>query len=322
MNSVRRSGVYKRLLSWKGLISYFITILIFFLLLTQIEISLLLQIFSRVNFLYIILAASASLLAQFGVAHVKWNWVIRGMGNFIPYYKILPIWIGSYSFKGLLPFKFGEVLRIYYLKKRHHLPWQKGLFPTVFNMFSDIIVLCLFSLVGLLSLPDVKFKTNTIFVYLLILLLVLTGIFWHKKDSLPVGLEKLNFRFSFSKFIEAWRNFTLGKRMVLYLYSAIFVLLEMGVYYFIFKSLKININPRIILAFFPVIILISLLPVTILGMGTRELALMTFFSAYATKEALFSAGIIVSFIGYLMPAILGLFFANYFLEELSYEIKK
>jgi hypothetical protein len=70
-----------------------------------------------------------------------------------------------------------------------------------------------------------------------------------------------------------------------------------------------------ILIFMPIIILIANIPITILGLGIREAAILFFFAEYGLKQQLLSLGILCSFIEYIFPAIIGASLTGYLLTE-------
>ena len=64
------------------------------------------------------------------------------------------------------------------------------------------------------------------------------------------------------------------------------------------------------IAVVPIAILIGTLPITIAGMGTRDLSLVYLFSAYSTNSASISVGILFSFLRYWILALIGIPFLS------------
>ena len=71
-----------------------------------------------------------------------------------------------------------------------------------------------------------------------------------------------------------------------------------------------------IVIYVPIIVLITIIPITIAGLGTREAATIFFFSKYATSESLLSVGILLSFIIVILPSLIGLLFMKKFYSRL------
>jgi uncharacterized membrane protein YbhN (UPF0104 family) len=56
------------------------------------------------------------------------------------------------------------------------------------------------------------------------------------------------------------------------------------------------------------------LPITAMGLGTREALVIFFFSQYGSTESLLSTGVLVSLIEHVLPVTIGLFFIRPFIE--------
>jgi len=82
------------------------------------------------------------------------------------------------------------------------------------------------------------------------------------------------------------------------------------------KAVNVSIPVYEILICVPLIILIGSIPVTFLGIGLRESAVLFFFLKYSFPEKLLSLGILYSFVGYLIPMILGLFLVGFFINNI------
>ena len=86
--------------------------------------------------------------------------------------------------------------------------------------------------------------------------------------------------------------------------------------YFVFLSINVTIPFLKIMFYFPIVVLISIVPITISGFGTREAATIFFFSNYAAPESLLSAGILLSFIIVVLPSLASLLFMKRFYNRL------
>jgi hypothetical protein len=86
--------------------------------------------------------------------------------------------------------------------------------------------------------------------------------------------------------------------------------------HFLFLSIGISVPFSKIITFLPIIGLLSSLPISFLGFGTREDGILYFFSKYASKEKLLSIGILFSFVVLILPTLISLIFMRHFLNEL------
>lgn len=88
-------------------------------------------------------------------------------------------------------------------------------------------------------------------------------------------------------------------------------------YFLVFKALGLDIPLRPLLVFTPLAMLISEIPISFLGLGSREAAIVFFFSSFGSLEKLLVAGILISFSEYLLPNILSLLFLKPFLDKMT-----
>jgi len=102
----------------------------------------------------------------------------------------------------------------------------------------------------------------------------------------------------------------------LFLYSAFYQLVELLDYYLIMKAFNIPVPFELILLFGSLTMLISEIPVTFLGLGSREAAILFFFSPFASLEKLLAAAILISFVEYILPNFLSLLWTKRFLDKM------
>ena len=75
--------------------------------------------------------------------------------------------------------------------------------------------------------------------------------------------------------------------------------------------------PFIKIAFYlPLVALITSIPISFLGFGTRESAMILFFSEYGSIETLLSSGILLSFVVVVVPSLVSAVFIKKFLKNL------
>ena len=104
---------------------------------------------------------------------------------------------------------------------------------------------------------------------------------------------------------------------ILILYSLLLKGFELLDYFLIFKALGLEIPLRAVILFAPLAILISEVPITFLGLGSREAAIVFFFSAFAPPEKLLAAGLLISFVEYILPNFLSLLLLKPFLDKMA-----
>jgi len=108
--------------------------------------------------------------------------------------------------------------------------------------------------------------------------------------------------------------FASGKISSLVIRSIALWLVHIFQFYCFFQALGYQGPPLSVLAYTPAAIFIGLLPVTVAGIGTRDLALIAFFAPLASAEL--AAGVaILSHLRYILPALVGIPFMRRYLKD-------
>ena len=257
---------------------------------------------------------------------LRWSAILKMRGIALPLSGLYSAYMSSFSAGGVTPGRFGEMLKYSYVKDAGY-----GLGVSLSSAFSDRLwdaVLLLF--IGLIGLPFIyplssgQMLVNTAVILLLILLIIV--IVWRRKSVYSV-LSKL-----ISKLIpEKLRKKLEGERKdffetllpksfneffkLLFLSVASWILYFFG-YYLLSKALGLNvefINLSLILS---LTALLSFIPITISGVGTRDAALIVLLKPYginAEEAVAFSLSILAIF---MIDIAIG------FLFSLSNPIKK
>ncbi|HEC90902.1 MAG TPA: flippase-like domain-containing protein [Alphaproteobacteria bacterium] len=122
-----------------------------------------------------------------------------------------------------------------------------------------------------------------------------------------------------SGFIDESRDFVRGvfrsRRIVkISALSLILWAVHVSQFYFFFQALGFQGPAIAILAYVPAAVFIGLLPVTIAGIGTRDLALILLFAPWAPAELM--AGVaLLSHLRYLLPGLVGIAFSSRYIAN-------
>jgi len=163
---------------------------------------------------------------------------------------------------------------------------------------------------------------NLIYPILLIFIFsLLIYILWKVKETrnlLLLFFKKINSKLHdmVQRVMICFEKISFKKTILLVIYAIIFNLFSVLIYYILFSSLNVTVTFKSILIFMPLVILISIIPITVSGFGTRETAIILFFSKFANAETLLSVGLLVSFVIYIFPALIGLFSVKSFMKSL------
>ena len=297
--------------NWKKILPI-IGIVLFFYILIKLDLVNIINEIRKANILFLLLAL-IFLIVMLLVQTYKWFVIARLQNIKIPFKEAFKINLITNYYGLITPSKIGVVVRAEYLKK-YTKNIGRGLFnftiDKVLDISSVIFLTILFSFVfkDKLNLP-ITFFTALFFLFILATLFFMKKerskwflrFFYHRLSKSYKNKAKTTFD-SFYENIPKKRYFILF--FILNLISWIFIYL---IYYFIGLSVGINLGFLYYLAILPISSLVSLIPISINGLGTREAALISLFGLFNIEAVkVFSMSIIDFFIVGIIPAIIAI----------------
>ncbi len=303
----------------KSIILLLITFLIFFIIFTKIDLSKTIGILTKTNLLLFILAILISIIANIFICAHRWFLVVKELSN-ISFKEIIFVRTGCIPLCTILPARSGELLKAVYLKKNKKIRFRIGTSSLLFNGLVDIIALVIIFFVGIVlaHIYSPNLFTKSIFI---LFIPILIYIFWKINPTRKIILKLLKkndnkFHDIVQGVMISFEQISLKKTFMLVIYAIFFNLFFVSIYKILFLSLNVSVPFTNILVFMPLILLISQIPITVSGFGTRETAIIILFSNFANAETLLSIGLLVSFVIYIFPALIGLFFVRSFMRLL------
>lgn len=301
----------------KQVLVLLLTITIFIFLFSKIDFLEIIKIFKKVNLILLSLSICISFFNNLFLSADMWKRILKYLGCNISLKEAVFIMMASYSFKVLLPMKSGEFIKASYLKKQKNFSLKKGYASILFD-----IILNMGALLSLISVGIVFLKINFSNIFFIIIMGLIFSfiIFFCLKTTqnfIFSILKKIHLEFySKLKTLCAFEIITYKKQFYLVLYAFLMQLIMLTNYYILSRVLNLNIPFYQIIIVFPLIIIISFIPITISGLGIREGLVILLFSQFASFQSLLSFGILISFVEYILPAFVGLFFVKPFLSKL------
>lgn len=263
-------------------------LILFALILSRSNLGEIFQNIKSINLFYLILAALLTFPIIFNKS-LCWNYLKRQQG--IKYSikdSTLMYWSGL--FIGILtPGRLGEIAKAFYLKKDGH-SMGKSLVGVILDRLSDFAFLLVFIFIGSLFLLSIFQKQILILIFGLIILILLFILFL-KIGLIKWALNKLfqifvpekyqkSWKINFQDFINDFKIYKLKHYLIIFLittFSWLFYYVQM---YILAKGLDIHI-PLLYLAISVTVAgLITLIPVSIYGIGTRDAALILLFAPF------------------------------------------
>ena len=273
------------------------TLLVFYLIFQKIDYVSLKETLLNANLSYLAAASLAILLVPIFSAK-KWQSVLGAMNYSISWKESFNVIMAAFPVSAITPSKSGDLIRAYYLRDK--IPATQTIGAVITERFIDISILAFFSFIGALILKNELILVISLSIIFLIFLfcLVINRI----KLLFPKWQQKIE------SFLQVLKVFIRQPQKILpvLLYALILwsiVILEVKL---LFLALGANISLFYIAAVFPLAIFVGLIPITIAGMGTRDSAIIYFFSFLTKSSICLGVGFLYSFFSYWFLALLGL----------------
>ena len=290
-----------------------IGILIFIAIIYDTGIDKLTTALSEIHPIYLI-TALAILIPRTLIVTKKWEYVIKKQDINVPYSFVIKAYFIAVFYGSITPGWIGTYIRIPYLMKKGNISLGKATSNLVIDTLIDVISLLIIVLIGTIIVSSKFPNLAPIISLLFVAVISLVIYFSNKKRSekyfkivlkfLVPSKYKKDINCHFDAFYESIPKF---KFFVMPIVACIVCwILAYTQVYLMAQGLGINLEYFYFILIYPVVFLIELLPVSISGLGTRELVLATLFSGFAFAG---DKIIILSLSGYfvtvLIPAIIG-----------------
>lgn len=236
---------------------------------------------------------------------IRWRSLLSGMGHHVSTRRIFLITMANWPFT-ILPGRVGDFLKSYPLK--NEIPVGESVIAVVAERVIDVVSLLSLIVAGSLvrGLPRPGGIAATA------ILAIVAGVMLLHTSAARAARWTLLRRWQTR--IEQFRAVMLRlghKRVQLAKAAASSLgnwLVNIVMTYCFFQAFRTAVPFSLILTYLPIAIFIGLIPVTLAGMGTRDAALIGFFSAYARPEQSLSVGIAYSVVAYWLMVVIGLGF--------------
>ncbi|MFH1671586.1 MAG: lysylphosphatidylglycerol synthase transmembrane domain-containing protein [Candidatus Portnoybacteria bacterium] len=292
--------------------SFLIGIVIFILIISRLDLHELILVLNDINYFYLFLG----FLLSFPILTIKvyrWNYLMKKQ-NINYSFKESVLMYGSGMYIGIItPGRLGDFTKIAYLKNNHRSLGESAV-SVILDRALDLFFLAIFGYLGLFFFFSLFTNLIYILTFILILSLILLAVFL-KTNSLKLLLKKIFNLFVPVKYQKSWklnlRDFISGLKNYKvndYLFTFLITSFSWLFYYFqtfiLIKSVNIdNISFLYASVAITIVGLAGLLPISILGLGTREAILILLFSFFSISQ---EATISFSFLTLLMAVLIGL----------------
>ena len=278
-----------------------ITIAIFYVIFTKIDFYSVVDVLLHANIFYLLIA----LLLLFVIILItakRWQIILETMGYNFQYKDCFNLIMAAFPLTSITPSKSGDVVKAYYLKDK--IPASKTVGSVITERMFDVLTLVSFSLIGMTFCKKYEFAFIALIIFVCIIavfLLVRAGFNLH----LPI---KSSWNEKIQNLILSTKLLIKDKRAFLFIlsYSILIWFISIVQTITFFYALGINVPLLFTIANIPIAIFIGLVPVTLGGMGTRDVAIIFLFSGYATPSELLGVGILFSLFRYWLVSLMGI----------------
>lgn len=241
---------------------------------------------------------------------VRWYFVIRSAGFYVPFWKVFRIVINSGSL-AIIPGRVGDFARSYPLRDK--IPIHHTIGTIVLEKVIDVCVLLLYATIGLYVLgyyfgAIITFGATILAIPTMFAVEKLFKTATARSDSI---IGKIH-----DAFINLRRITDNPSLFSLAVISSITDwVLTMMQFYWLMLAVNAPTPMIAVFAFLPLSIFAGLIPLTLAGTGTRDAALIFFFGAFATPSQALSAGILYGLQCYWIESLVLLPFLYLFFKK-------
>jgi len=247
----------------------------------------------------------------------RWQQTLCAMDHRVQFRSLLFARWGSQPLKTAIPFKGGEAFRAIWLQRRHQIPLLDGAASIFFDMFLVAVAQLLFLALGL-SLAGSELQHG--FLPALLILSVGLGLSSPQVQRLGVFVAtRLHQKLGeiAERLAYGFLRFPNSTRLKLVSISLLVELSEILSMWFCFWALDIEVPMAAVLLSMPIVMGFTLIPITLSGFGTREIAILYLFRSYGSPEQLMAAALLFTSVEFILPTLLGIGVLPPFLSRMS-----
>jgi hypothetical protein len=288
-----------------------VSIIILFVLFRKIDAGQTIEALRGCDIRLVALAVLISMSINIFFGAVKWRRILVGLGCRLPLREILAIRTGCIPFKVLFPLKSAELLKAVYLDRRGSLSFTRSIGSLILDKALNLLVLILIAIVGL-TVVDINIPEAFLVCLLILILLVVYSVLFRRG---LIGLaSRMHPRFKgvATGLLSGFAELGFREKMILVIYSFVYQSSEFFNTFILLKAVGVTVPLFYLMAVIPVIMVVNNLPITVLGLGTREITIVFFFAGFGPATSLLSAGILISLVEHVLPVITGILFIRSF----------
>lgn len=298
------------------LIIYVVGILIFYgIIFFKFNLNQSFHILNNINLNLFLTAAFLMPIPYFLLVSYRWQLLLRTQDIRYSYQNSFIMYLKGLSAGVITPGKMGEGIKFFDLRKDGH-PWQKSLSVTIIDRLIDVVILGLLACISIVkflkfSLPNILDYALLLLISVLLLYYIYThglakkwseffarSFFLNKIDTRLIDSNRLNLDFKRPTYFE----------VILIISLSIFILItSLLTAYLLALSIDISISFSALVSCYTISVLIAQIPVSIYGIGTRDMSMIALFSYYGLSSESAVAFSILLLITYAISGLMSSF---------------
>ncbi len=253
---------------------------------------------------------------------LKWRVIISSYGIRLGLAKSIVYWCVGFFIGLITPGRLGDMARAWYLRGK--TSFGRAMTTVVVDRVMDVAVVFVMAIAGAAAFVALYVpETSLVITISLLFAAFILALFVFSKKSIMVRITKplLGFlipsrhRGEMEGFVDefyAGLKKIVGRKKLLLgvaLTTLLYWLITFFQLYVLSRAIGINISFIGLLMFMPIVTLLDILPISFSGIGTRDAAMIFFFSFFMLQpEVAVAYSFLILFFAYVPPAIAGLAF--------------
>ncbi|MBZ0274394.1 flippase-like domain-containing protein [bacterium] len=262
---------------------------------------------SEANSASIAAAIALHFVVIFVGAPLFWHRIVVWLGARPPLVEIYRLWLGVLCLRAILPMKAGSfVIGPNYLRVHYGLPFARGAGSMALYHFINFYTIWVYLALGLLLTGTAGRVLPA--AGLAVVLAVPFALPWMRHPVAWVRAKNGRAGDLFANLVGGFTDLGLSNRLWLVLAGCALQLVDLFAIGMCLDAAGVGVPIAELLWRAPLVFLVANLPITFMGLGTREAAMVAFFAPFGSEVTALAGGLIMSFSMSLLPVFVSLFF--------------
>lgn len=290
-----------------------IGIILFIYIIISTGIENLINSFASANYFYIFLMF-LFIIPTLLIQTYKWHYILKKQDINFKFLHTIKLQIISIFYEMVTPARLGSLIKIAYVQEKTG-NFGKSSSSVIVDRALDFLTVAFLAFIGSIILISGEF--NVIYITIAVFIVFLLGFFILMNKRLMTFFARIFYNIFIPKKIKekAKRSFDdfyssmpkIKTIFVVFLIGIIFWILIYTQAYFSALAFGVNVPYFKFLTLFPISVIISLVPITISGFGTREAILINLLGSYSASQNIIAFSILWAIIPLIVYSIVALF---------------